>query len=56
MEVDSENDPRPDYSMLTPNLQMHKTDLTQRRRWFCLHLDVEAVTTLADTTIINHVL
>lgn len=37
-------------------IEMHKTDLTQRRRWFCLHLDVEAVTTLADTTIINHVL
>lgn len=39
--LDSKNDPRPDYSMQTLNLEMHKTHLTQQRRWFCLHLDVE---------------
>lgn len=38
VEVDSENDPRPDYSVQTPNLEIHKTDLAHQRRWFCLHL------------------
>lgn len=38
VEVDSENDPRPDYSVQTPNLEIHKTDLVHQRRWFCLHL------------------
>ncbi len=38
VEVDSENDPRPDYSVQTPNLEIHKTDLAHRRRWFCLNL------------------
>ncbi len=38
VEVVSENDPRPDYSVQTPNLEIHKPDLAHRRRWFCLHL------------------
>lgn len=40
MEVDSENDPWPDYCMQT--LKFTKAIWAKRRSWFCLHLPVES--------------